>query len=135
MVASCTPCDASVTVSRSGNFVASIRLRSSISASLEVSMWKGRIAVESVAAEACAGSRLAAPTAADAARTARRVYGEGISDMIILLGGKKLNRAFCYASHPCQPTIELVLAMFIPRFVARYLPGADFVRAQSDEMV
>ena len=65
-----------------------MRLRRSMSASFEVLMWKGRIAVESVAADACAGSKLAAPAAADAARTARRVADGSISDMPLCSVGK-----------------------------------------------
>src|ERR1700716_3497507 len=47
--ASCTPCDASVTVSRSGHLVALMRLRNSVSsASGTFTLRKGRIAVLSL---------------------------------------------------------------------------------------
>src|SRR4249920_2551741 len=45
IVASCTPCDASVTVSRSGHFVAFMRLRNSVSSASGTLKPKGRTAV------------------------------------------------------------------------------------------
>src|SRR5215510_13252403 len=45
MVSNWTPCDASVTVSFSGHWVATRRRRRSASASSEAWNWKGRIAV------------------------------------------------------------------------------------------
>src|SRR5215470_9258095 len=45
MVASCTPCDASATVSRSGHFVAFMRLRNSVSSASGTLKRKGRTAV------------------------------------------------------------------------------------------
>src|SRR5579863_5884449 len=50
VVASCTPCDASVTVSRSGHLVALMRLRNSVSSVSGTFTWNGRMAVLS---EAC----------------------------------------------------------------------------------
>src|SRR5260370_19155705 len=44
MVASCTPCDASATVSRSGHFVALMRLRNSVSSASGTFTRNGRIA-------------------------------------------------------------------------------------------
>jgi hypothetical protein len=77
IVASCTPCDSSVTNSRSGQIVACMRLRSSTSSASGTLMRNGRIAalvlVSSTAAVAWVGSKLAAPAAADVARTPRRV--------------------------------------------------------------
>src|ERR1700734_4491058 len=87
MLASCTPCDASVTVSRSGHFVALTRLRRSSSASWEAVKRKGRIALGSVAED---GSTPAAPPAAEAAKTAPGVCDEKVlSDIMALLGGRK----------------------------------------------
>src|SRR5712664_1449394 len=48
MKASCTPCDASVTVSRSGHLVALMRLRNSVSSASGISTRNGRIAVLSL---------------------------------------------------------------------------------------
>src|SRR6266852_9272339 len=48
MVASCTPCDASETVSRSGHFVALMRLRNSVSSASGTFTLKGRRAVLSL---------------------------------------------------------------------------------------
>src|ERR1700682_2352071 len=63
-----------------------MRLRRSSSASFEAVKRKGRIALGSVAED---GSTLAAPPAAEAARTAPGVCDEKVlSDMIALLGGK-----------------------------------------------
>src|SRR5271167_2769240 len=110
MVASCTPCDESATVSLSGQRVAAMRRRRSTSASSGALNWKGRIAMSSVvligespsfdgwvvgvspaaaAPARCADSRLAAPTAAEPARTLRRVGGDVTADMIVLPGGKR----------------------------------------------
>src|SRR6266446_1107536 len=49
IVASCTPWDASVTVSRSGHFVALMRLRNSVSSVSGTFTWNGRMAVLSIA--------------------------------------------------------------------------------------
>src|SRR6266851_2028729 len=98
MVASCTPCVASATVSRAGHFVALMRRRRSTSASSGTWMEKGRIASALVIPicespwfdgwlARCAGSRLKAPAAAAVARKLRRVGDNDIADMIILLGG------------------------------------------------
>src|SRR5882762_3218100 len=53
MKASCTPCDASVTVSLSGHFVALMRLRNSIRSASGASKRNGRIAVLSVVCSRC----------------------------------------------------------------------------------
>src|ERR1700736_853363 len=45
MVASCTPCDASATVSRSGHFVALMRVRKSVSSASGTFTRNGRIAL------------------------------------------------------------------------------------------
>src|SRR5215470_5887360 len=73
MVASFTPCDASVTVSLSGHRVAAMRRRRSTSASSGTLILKGRTVLPSAAAAKSPGRRLTAPTAAEAARRARRV--------------------------------------------------------------
>src|ERR1700730_7385114 len=72
IVANCTPCVASATCSRSGHFVAAMRLRKSARSASGTLTRKGRIAVSPAAAAICAGSRLTAPAAADAARKLRR---------------------------------------------------------------
>src|SRR5688500_3545264 len=82
MVASCTPWDSSVTVSRSGHWVAARRRRKSTSASSGTLMRKGRIALSPSVALDCAGvvargaavaARPNVPAAAVRTRTLRRL--------------------------------------------------------------
>jgi hypothetical protein len=91
MVASCTPCEASVTVSLSGHFAATMRRRRSTSCSCGTLTRKGRMAVFSLVAmgeapdldgwlgevsaatAGCVRSRPRAPAAAEVAITLRRV--------------------------------------------------------------
>jgi hypothetical protein len=50
--------------------------------------WPGGVSLAAAAAVRCAGSRLAAPTIAEPARTLRRVGGDNAAGMIVLPGGK-----------------------------------------------
>src|SRR5262245_22212228 len=75
IVLSCTPCDVSATVSRSGHCVAAMRRRRSTSFASGTSMRNARMAFSSAAPAEPARSRLAAPAAAEVARTSRRVAG------------------------------------------------------------
>src|SRR3954447_7934502 len=78
MVASCTPCVVSSTVSWSGQRVVAMRRRRSARASSEALKWNGRIALVSAACATLAGRTFKAPAAAEAARTSRRVgYDDG----------------------------------------------------------
>src|SRR5690242_12466866 len=72
MVANCTPCESSATISFSGHFVDSIRrLRSARSLS-DALKWKGRIALSVATAAGSPARRPRAPAAAEVARTVRR---------------------------------------------------------------
>src|SRR5262245_56310956 len=78
MVANCTPCDVSVTVSFSGHSVASIRLRNSASFASGISIWKGRIAFESSLSIAGPLSATAGITAAARASEVRIFRALGV---------------------------------------------------------
>ena len=68
----------------SGHRVASTRRRRSTSSASGTWTWKGRMALLSVAAARCSGSRLTAPAVAAMARRLRRVGENDVADMACL---------------------------------------------------
>ncbi len=97
IVASCSPCDAAMTASRSGHFGAFMPPRNSVSSAPGKSTRNSRIGLPLAAPSACALPKISAhaevarpgaPAVAVVARTLRRVGDENSSHMLALLGGK-----------------------------------------------